>query len=62
MRFLEGWFADTLATAAIDRPAILRLDGDLYESTTDALTALYPKLSVRLFLKLRRFLTDFAYS
>ncbi len=44
--FLEGWFADTLATAPIDRLAILRLDGDLYESTTDALIALYPKLSV----------------
>ncbi len=44
--FLEGWFADTLATAPIDRLAILRLDGDLYESTTDALTELYPKLSV----------------
>jgi O-methyltransferase len=24
---------------------VLRLDGDLYESTMDALTALYPKLS-----------------
>ncbi|MDE0701325.1 MAG: class I SAM-dependent methyltransferase [Acidimicrobiaceae bacterium] len=44
--FLEGWFADTLATAPIEQLAILRLDGDLYESTTDALTALYPKLSV----------------
>lgn len=44
--FLEGWFADTLATAPIDRLAILRLDGDLYESTIDALTALYPRLSI----------------
>jgi O-methyltransferase len=44
--FLEGWFRDTLATAPIDQLAILRLDGDMYESTIDALDALYPKLSV----------------
>jgi O-methyltransferase len=43
--FIEGWFRDTLPTAPIDRLSILRLDGDLYESTMDALTALYPKLS-----------------
>lgn len=46
VRFLEGWFRDTLPTAPIDRLALLRLDGDLYESTMDALTALYPRLSV----------------
>ena len=45
VRFLPGWFRDTLPTAPIERLAILRLDGDLYESTMDALTALYPKLS-----------------
>ncbi len=44
--FLKGWFRDTLATAPIDRLAILRLDGDLYESTIQALTALYDKVSV----------------
>jgi hypothetical protein len=44
--FLPGWFRDTLPTAPIERLAILRLDGDLYESTTDALVHLYPKLSV----------------
>jgi O-methyltransferase len=42
--FLEGWFKDTLAGAPIDKLAILRLDGDMYESTRDALHALYPKL------------------
>ena len=42
--FLEGWFKDTLPTAPITRLALLRLDGDLYESTWDALTNLYPKL------------------
>jgi hypothetical protein len=46
VRFLEGWFRDTLPSAPIDRLAILRLDGDLYESTMDALTALYPRLSL----------------
>ena len=45
VQFLEGWFADTLPTAPIERLAIMRLDGDLYESTLDALTHLYPKLS-----------------
>jgi hypothetical protein len=45
IRFLEGWFKDTLPVAPIDQIAVLRLDGDLYESTMDALSALYPKLS-----------------
>jgi O-methyltransferase len=46
VQFLVGWFADTLPTAPIEQLAVLRLDGDLYESTTNALDALYPKLSV----------------
>lgn len=43
--FLEGWFKDTLPGAAIDRLAVLRLDGDMYESTIEALDALYRKVS-----------------
>jgi O-methyltransferase len=43
--FLEGWFADTLPTAPIDSLAVLRLDGDLYGSTMDALENLHPKVS-----------------
>lgn len=43
--FLPGWFRDTLPNAPITRLALLRLDGDLYESTMDALVNLYPKLS-----------------
>ena len=43
--FLEGWFKDTLPRAPIESLAVLRLDGDMYESTMDALTHLYPKLS-----------------
>lgn len=45
VKFLPGWFEDTLPTAPIDRLAVLRLDGDMYESTMVALDALYPKLS-----------------
>lgn len=43
--FLEGWFKDTLPDAPISNIAIMRLDGDMYESTMDALVNLYPKLS-----------------
>jgi O-methyltransferase len=43
--FLEGWFRDTLPAAPIAKLAILRLDGDMYESTMDALSALYDKVS-----------------
>jgi O-methyltransferase len=46
VRFLKGWFKDTLPNAPIQRLAILRLDGDMYESTIQALEALYDKLSV----------------
>lgn len=45
VRFLPGWFKDTLHDAPIERIAVLRLDGDLYESTIQALDALYPRLS-----------------
>ena len=45
VRFLPGWFKDTLPDAPIDRIAVLRLDGDLYESTIQALDALNPRLS-----------------
>jgi len=44
VRILAGWFSETLPTAPIERLAILRLDGDLYESTMDALV-LYDKVS-----------------
>ena len=46
VRFLVGWFRDTLPNAPIGPLAILRLDGDMYESTIEALAHLYPKLSV----------------
>lgn len=43
--FLKGWFKDTLPTAKIEQIAILRLDGDMYSSTMDALVALGHKVS-----------------
>jgi hypothetical protein len=45
VRFLEGWFKDTLPTVPVERLAVLRLDGDMYESTMDVLTTMYDKLS-----------------
>ena len=45
VRFLPGWFKDTLPVAPLQQLAILRLDGDLYSSTTDALENLYSKVS-----------------
>jgi hypothetical protein len=45
VRFLKGWFADTLPAAPIDKLAVLRLDGDLYSSTMDVLRSLYHKVS-----------------
>jgi hypothetical protein len=43
---VKGWFRDTLPRLPIERLAIMRLDGDLYESTMDALVNLYPRLSI----------------
>lgn len=43
--FIKGWFKDTLKDLPVENFAILRLDGDLYESTMDALSNLYHKLS-----------------
>jgi hypothetical protein len=43
--FLKGFFKETLPTAPIDSLALLRLDGDMYESTLDILTNLYDRLS-----------------
>jgi hypothetical protein len=45
VRFLKGWFKDTLPVAPISEIAVLRLDGDYYESTMDALQNLYDKVA-----------------
>jgi hypothetical protein len=45
VKFLKGWFKDTLPPAPIERLALVRIDGDYYESTMDSLVNLYDKLS-----------------
>lgn len=45
VRFLKGWFKDTLPKLPAKKLALIRCDGDLYESTMDILVNLYPKLS-----------------
>lgn len=46
VRFLKGWFRDTLPSLGEKSWAVIRLDGDLYESTMDGLVNLYPRLAV----------------
>ncbi|WP_442756459.1 TylF/MycF/NovP-related O-methyltransferase [Methylocystis sp. JAN1] len=46
VKFLKGWFRDSLPTAPIEKLSIIRLDGDYYESTMDGLINLYDKLSI----------------
>jgi O-methyltransferase len=43
--FLKGFFKDTLPHVPSNRFALIRLDGDMYESTMDALNNLYDKFS-----------------
>jgi len=43
--FLKGWFKDTLPAGPFGQFAVIRLDGDMYSSTMDAMQALYPRLS-----------------
>jgi O-methyltransferase len=45
VKFLKGWFQDTLHKAPIKSISVLRLDGDHYSSTMDALTRLYVRVS-----------------
>ena len=56
-RFLEGWFKDTLPGVRDRTWSVVRLDGDLYESTMDGLVNLYPGLSVGGYL----IIDDFAF-
>jgi O-methyltransferase len=48
--FLKGLFKDTLPQLIDHRFALIRLDGDMYESTMDALTNLYDRVSDRGFV------------
>jgi len=45
VRFVKGWFKDTVPGAPVDKIAVLRLDGDMYESTIQVLEGLYSKVS-----------------
>jgi hypothetical protein len=42
--FVPGWFRDTMAQVPSTEIAVLRLDGDMYESTMDPLTHLYDRI------------------
>ena len=44
VQFVPGWFKNTIPYIGHNF-AVIRLDGDMYSSTMDALTALYPRLS-----------------
>jgi hypothetical protein len=46
VRFVKGFFSQTLPHLEAGPFALIRLDGDMYESTYVALESLYPKLSV----------------
>ncbi len=45
VEFLVGFFSDTLPTAPVDSLAVLRVDGDMYQSVSETLRYLYPKVS-----------------
>jgi Macrocin-O-methyltransferase (TylF) len=46
VRFLPGFFSDTLPSSPVKKLAIWRADGDLYDSTYQILYNLYPRVSV----------------
>lgn len=46
VKFIEGWFHETLFNCLVKKIALLRLDGDMYESTFVSLEALYHKVEV----------------
>jgi len=46
VKFLKGWFEDSLRNPTFEKLSILRLDGDLYGSTWCVLKNLYDRLSI----------------
>lgn len=50
MHFCKGFFVDSLPTCHPETIAVLRLDGDMYESTMDQLFNLYPRISLNGFI------------
>ena len=45
VKFLKGWFCDTLQGSPIKKIAVLRLDGDYYSSIMDSLNGLYDRVA-----------------
>ncbi len=45
VEFVVGWFKDTLHALDVPQFSLIRLDGDMYESTIQAISALYPRLA-----------------
>jgi hypothetical protein len=43
--FTKGWFRDTIPNSDVGPISVLRLDGDMYESTWLVLTHFYPRVS-----------------
>jgi hypothetical protein len=43
--FVPGWFRDTMPTLDVTAIAVLRLDGDMFESTIDPMRYLYDRVS-----------------
>ncbi len=58
VKFLKGWFKDTLPTLKEETFSLVRLDGDMYESTINGLDNLYPRLSVGGYLIIDDFALD----
>jgi hypothetical protein len=46
VEFVKGWFCETLPKLTAHRWGVIHLDGDMYQSTFEALMNLYPGLSV----------------
>lgn len=46
VKFLPGWFSESLENPPFEQLALLRVDADLYSSTRDVLAHLYPKVSL----------------
>ena len=45
VHLVKGWFRDTIPTAEVGTIAVLRLDGDMYESTIQVLDGLYGRVA-----------------
>ena len=44
VKFVKGWFRNTLPGSEVSKISILRLDGDMYDSTMVSLVNLYPRI------------------